>query len=484
MLLPVEKLLILESRPLRQALQLMDATAQGFCFIVDETGRMTGMLTDGDIRRVIISGVDVRVPVSQVMRREFKSLPAASTTDAIQNALTSTIRFIPLLAEDGRPIEYASSHRLKSIDMTRASFTGNELAYATGCIRGGQISTNGEYVARFEQAVAEFVHAPFTLAVSNGSAALRIALLSLRVGPGDEVIVPALAMPSVAEQVLQIGAVPVFVDVGPRSWTIDVPDVERAISSRCKAIIAVHAYGNVCDMGGLGSLAATHDLAIIEDASDAFGCSYNGQPIGSLGNAAVFDFDGTRAPTTGAGGMIVLRDRSRYDWARDVRDGRSVPDHAGVRLLCGVDCRLTNIQGAIGLAQVERADEIVEGKRRVADAYTSRLGQLDGIEVRERSPGAIDTSAPFTIVVNERSRVSRDELIDRLRFNGIASHAVVQALPLMPGYDEYGANRTFDVSVRLSDTAMCLPSDPTISSEEIEAVCRTFESILFVRGLL
>jgi len=484
MLPTVEKLLVLESRPLRQALEVIDATAQGLCFVVDDSGRMTGMLTDGDIRRALLGGANLQVPVRQVMRREFVRLPVGSSAETIQEALTSKIRVVPLLAEGGRPIDYASHYRVNAIELARPSFNGNELAYATDCIKSGQIATRGEYTERFEGAVAEYVHAPFAVAASSGSAALELALLALEIGSGDDVIVPAFASSAVAERVLGLGAVPVFVDVDPQSWTLNVADVAAALSARSKAIIAVHVYGQVCDMDPLRALATKHGLAVIEDASDAFGARYKDESIGSHSDAAVFDFGEAKAPTTGAGGMVVFHDRLRHDRAKMVRDqGRDSHDSLSY-WLAGSNCHLTNIQAAIGLAQVEQAAAIVEGKRRVADAYTRRLRELDGIELPGQPPTTFNVSSPYTVLVNEHSRVTRAELAERLRYNGIDSHSALVSLHLMPSYQKHAAGRKCPVSARLSEMVLCLPSDPSMSDEEIEIVCRSFESIFFVRRYL
>lgn len=258
---------------------------------------------------------------------------------------------------------------------------GREKQYLLECIETGWISSEGPFVARFEQAFAARVGRKHGIAVANGSVALDAAVVALGIGPGDEVILPTFTIISCAAAIVRAGAVPVVVDSDPLTWNMDLDQVEARITPRTKAIMAVHIYGLPTDMVRLQAIADRHGLAIIEDAAEAHGLTCAGRPCGSFGNLSTFSFYPNKHITTGEGGMIVTDDDALAERCRSLRNLCFQPARRFVHEELGWNFRLTNLQAALGVAQLERLEEFVPIKRRMGAAYTQRLSDLPGVQL-------------------------------------------------------------------------------------------------------
>lgn len=254
------------------------------------------------------------------------------------------------------------------------------------CIDSTYVSTAGPYIEEFETSFAAYVGASCAVAVQSGTAALHIALVELGVGAGDEVILPTLTFAASVNPVLYCGASPVLVDVNPDTWTLDADEVEKAITSRTKAVMPVHLYGNPCDMDSLCSLCAERGIGIIEDATESLGAAWRGQSTGTFGAFGCFSFNGNKLITTGGGGMVVTTDPDHADHirflvnqARDASKGYYHPE-------LGYNYRMTNLEASLGLAQLERLDEFLAAKRRFASMYRDALEDLPGVEFQHETP--------------------------------------------------------------------------------------------------
>lgn len=239
----------------------------------------------------------------------------------------------------------------KFIPVAEPSLDGREKEYVMECLESGWISGSGKYIDRFEESFARFCNARHGVAVANGTVALHVALLALGITAGDEVIVPDLTYIAAANSVLYCNAKPVFADVDPVTWTLNPAEVERKITPRTRAIIAVHLYGHPVEMGQIQKLAKNHKLFIIEDAAEAHGAEYKGRRIGSIGDIATFSFYGNKIITTGEGGMIVTNDDTLARQSRLLKGQGMDPERRYWFPMLGYNYRMTNIQAAIGLAQ-------------------------------------------------------------------------------------------------------------------------------------
>ena len=261
----------------------------------------------------------------------------------------------------------------------------NVRRYVLDCVDSGWISSLGQYVGRFERDFATFCEARHAVATSNGTTALHLCLATLEIGPGDEVLVPDLTFVSTANVVRYTGATPVLVDSEPRTWGMDPADARRKITPRTRAIIPVHLYGHPVDMDPLLALAAEHGLDIVEDAAEAHGARYKGQRVGALGRIGAFSFYGNKIITTGEGGMVVTNDPKLAERAAFLRDHAMDPRRRYYHPEIGFNYRMTNIQAAIGCAQLEQADAILARRKVIAGAYDAG-SRRDSAASRGRRP--------------------------------------------------------------------------------------------------
>ena len=320
----IENLTIPAGAPIAQALQLIDREASGACFVVDGR-RLVGVLTDGDVRRALLAGVTLDSPVDSAMKREYFSLPVNTTLEEIQKRL-AIFKYIPITNEDGEIVDLATPSRYHQIPLVQPVLDGNELEYVTDCVVTGWISSQGKYVKQFEADFSAYVGCPHTLAVANGTVALHLALVTLGIGPGDEVIVPDLTFAAPVNAVLYVGATPVLIDVDPNTMAMDPNAAAAAVTRRTRAIIPVHLYGHPADMPKIMALAEQHDLMVIEDCAEALGSHCHGTHVGGFGHAATYSFYGNKTITTGEGGMVLFREPAMRDRARMLRDHGMSPD--------------------------------------------------------------------------------------------------------------------------------------------------------------
>jgi perosamine synthetase len=478
------ELLIRDDLSVRDALAVIDRNAQGICFAVDVDGRLTGVLTDGDIRRFLLSGGVLDHPLADVMQRKFTALPVGTPAEHVQAKLNETVRHIPLLDERGVPVDFASLRRTHRIQVMSPQLDGHELDYVTECLRTGWISSQGAYVKRFEAEFGARCGVPHALAVSNGTVAIHLALMALGIGEGDEVIVPDLTFVATINTVIQAGATPVLADVDPGTWTLDPDEVERLITPRTKAILPVHLYGHPCHMDELMAIARKHGLLVVEDCAEALGSLYKGRPMGSFGDAATFSFFGNKTITTGEGGMVLFRDAAVAERATVLRDHGMDKQRRYWHNVVGYNYRLTNIQAAIGVAQLERLDSFVEAKRKLAATYTAGLQRIGGITPPPEASWAHNGFWLYSCLVGPGFGLGRDEVMDRMARNGIETRPVFYPLHAMPPYRKYvQAGQEFPVSTRLSRNGVSLPSSVTITQEEQASVLDVLETIKETRQL-
>lgn len=477
-------LLICDDRSVREALAVIDRNAQGICFAVDDGGRLTGVLTDGDIRRWLLAGGPLDRPVAEVMQRNFTALPVGTPAEHIQARLDGTVRHIPLVDERGVPVDFASLRRTHRIQVMAPQLDGNELRYVTECLRTGWISSQGAYVKRFEAGFAERCRVPHALAVSNGTVAIHLALVALGIGEGDEVIVPDLTFAASINTILHAGATPVIADVHPVTWTLDPAAVERLITPRTKAIMPVHLYGHPCHMDELMALARTHGLFVVEDCAEALGALYKGRPVGSFGDAATFSFFGNKTITTGEGGMVLFRDSEVAARATMLRDHGMDKQRRYWHLEVGYNYRMTNLQAAIGVAQLERLDGFVQAKRDLAAVYTAGLGAIGDMTPPPEESWATNGFWLYSCLVGDGFGLGRDEVMDRMARNGIETRPLFFPLHTMPPYGRHvRPGQTFPVSARLSAAGLSLPSSSTITRAEQDRVLDVLRAIKRTRQL-
>ena len=371
-----------------------------------------------------------------------------------------------------RPIPaFGEPSQRRIIPVCEPMLAGDELKYVQRAVESNWISSAGDYIRQFEKQFAEAVGAQYGIACANGTVALHLALATLGLKPGDEVIIPTFTMIATPNAVTYTGATPVLVDNEPNYWQMDVDQVADKITPRTKAIIPVHIYGHPVDMDPLLELAEKHGLVVIEDAAEAHGAVYKGRHCGSLGHAAAFSFYANKIITTGEGGMITTNDREIARLAWNLRDHAFSSERHFWHKYIGFNYRMTNLQGAIGLAQVEKMESYVEARRRNAALYTRSLQDVPGLTTPPEAPWARSVFWMYGILVDrEAFGMSRDELRRALAEHGIETRTFFIPIHLQPVYWNAYKGQRYPQAEKLCRDGMYLPSASSLTQEEIEYV--------------
>ena len=339
----------------------------------------------------------------------------------------------------------------------------------------GGFLQQGEFVNRFESTFAKFCDTQFAVSTSNGTTALHLALVAAGIGPGDEVIVPTMSFIATANAVKYTGATPVFVDSEPDYWTIDVAQIEQAITLKTKAIIPVHLYGHPADMDPIMDIARTHNLIVIEDAAEAHGALYKGHRVGGIGDIGMFSFYGNKIVTTGEGGMVVTNREDLAESMRILRGHGMSPKRRYWHDVLGYNYRITNLQAALGVAQMEKIDKLVEAKRHIAAQYAAGLQDIPGITLPEEAPWAMHVYWLYSILIDEAAfGISRDALMDQLNQQGIDSRPIFPCMHSQPIYD---TQQELPIAAHLSETGLSLPGATTITDADLARVIDAIKAI-------
>ena len=357
------------------------------------------------------------------------------------------------------------------IPVNEPALGARELELVADCVRTGWVSSAGRYLDEFEQRWAEYCGMQHGVAVSSGTAALDVAVSCLRLQPGDEVILPSFTIISCAQAITKHGGLPVLVDCDPDTWCLDVEQVAARVTPRTRAVMAVHMYGHPADMDPLRELADLHGFAIIEDAAEAHGAEYKGRRCGGLGDISCFSFYANKIITTGEGGM-VLTDRS--DWADHARAYRNLCFRGDRRFYheeLGENYRMTNMQAALGVAQLSRVDDIVAHKRQMAATYTSRLRPCEALQLPMEREWARSTFWMYGVVLKDRKGRAMD-LANALRRRGVQSRPFFLGMHEQPAYRKIGlfTEESYPVTERLARQGLYLPSGTALTHEQVARV--------------
>ena len=364
-----------------------------------------------------------------------------------------------------------------------------EIEYVLDCLKTGWISSSGKYLESFEQAWANYCGMRYGVAVSNGTTALQLAVACLNLQPGDEVIMPTFTIISCAQAVTYNSGIPVLVDAEPRTWCMDVKQVAAKITPRTRAIMPVHIYGHPVDMDPLISLANQHGLHVIEDAAEAHGAEYlceRGSSsavwrrCGGLGDISVFSFYANKLVTTGEGGMVLTNDAQIAEQARSLRNLCFKRERRFHHSELGYNFRLTNLQAAIGLAQIDRMPETIAKKRWMGEAYTQRLQHLTVLQLPVEEPWARQVYWMYGLVLDESTQLTAVELARRLQEQGIETRPFFLGMHEQPVYTSRGLfkDEHYPVAERIARQGLYLPSGLTISEAQVDEVCQAVEKIL------
>lgn len=356
---------------------------------------------------------------------------------------------------------------MERISIAVPVLNGNERKYVDECIDTGWISANGRFIQEFEARFAEFCGTKYALACSNGTVTLHLALKALGIGPEDEVIMPTLTYIATANAVMYCGAKPVFVDSEPGTWNIDPDAIAEKITGRTKAIIPVHLYGLPCNMDAIREIAGRYGLAIIEDAAEAHGAKWRGETVGSMGTVGSFSFFGNKIITCGEGGMLTTDDEALYKKMKLLRSQGVDPNKRYWHTTVAYNYRMTNLQAAVGLAQLENAAWHLEQRRRVAGLYAKYLPALDGLVTVQEIPEEAEHVYWMNSVLL-KGESQRDAVMEKMEAAGVEMRPLFYPMHTMPPYEDKTAH--FPVAEALSARGINLPSHGLLTEEQVKYV--------------
>ncbi|TBR61423.1 perosamine synthetase [Westiellopsis prolifica IICB1] len=357
------------------------------------------------------------------------------------------------------------------IPIYKPSLLGNEKKYVNDCLDSNWISSKGKYVSLFEREFAKYVNVKHATGVCNGTVALHLALLALGIDSGDEVIVPTLTYIASVNTIVYTGATPIFVDSLPDTWQINPQEIRRNITNRTKAILVVHLYGHPCEMSVIKEIANEYKLFLIEDCAEAIGSKYQNQHVGTFGDVATFSFYGNKTITTGEGGMLITNDQGIFERAIHFKRQGLAKYREYWHDVVGYNYRMTNICAAIGLAQIEKINEILPKKRHIAELYKKYLKDTK-LKVHPEIGDVFHSYWMVSILTPQASQ--RDSLREYLAKAGIETRPVFYPVHTMPMYSQkYERHR---VAEDIGRRGINLPSYPDLKDEEIEYVCEVLKS--------
>ncbi len=367
------------------------------------------------------------------------------------------------------------------IPVNEPLLNGNEKKYLLECIDSGWISSEGPYVEQFEKDFSASVGRKYGIAVTNGTSAVDIAVEVLGVGSGDEVILPSFTIISCVNQIIRSGATPVLIDSHPLTWNMDVEQIERNITSKTKAIMVVHIYGLPVEMTPVLQLAKQYNLKVIEDAAEMHGQEYRGKLCGSFGDISTFSFYPNKHITTGEGGMLVTDDENLANECRSLRNLCFQSNKRFVHERLGWNFRMTNVQAAIGVAQLEQLDKFVEKKRAMGAYYTEFLEDLDSLQLPlERTDYADNIYWVFGLVLTDDFPLDAEEVMKRLAKGGIGSRPFFCPMHMQPVLKKMGLYKDtkLPVSERMYQQGFYIPSGLSLTKQKMDRVIEVLREVV------
>jgi len=458
---------------LKEILENISKNRLGIVFVVDRERRLLGSIADGDIRRVLTKDSNLQNNVtldSPIINLNPFSLPVNSDIQLILNTLDTDfedkiIRCIPLLDSEGRVVEISTRSIVRQYPIAQPAIGHQEIANVMDSVKSGWISYKGPYVSKFEKLFSDYFNERYSVAVSSGTAALQLGMSSLGIGAGDKVIVPNYTFAASINSIINCGAKPVLVDVEMETWTLDLKKIEDAISSSTKAIMLVHVYGQPCKMDEIIEIAKKNKLLIIEDCAEAIGAKYKNRLVGLDGDCSCFSFFANKTITTGEGGMVLFKDSKLGEKARILKNHGMSQSKSYWHEHAGFNFRMTNMQAAIGVAQLERIAELLKRRKKIFNYYDKKLKNIKRISLLPSNNWSENSYWLYTIVINDIGEEKRDKIVLKLKNSGIDCRPSFYPLNLMQPYKKFGQGN-YEVSTYLSYNSLSLPSSSLSENEQ------------------
>jgi perosamine synthetase len=372
---------------------------------------------------------------------------------------------------------------MKKIPVAGPWITDKEIQYVTDAVSNAWYANANIYHERFEKSFKDYVGTQYAIALPTCTSAIHLSLLALGIQSGDEVIVPDITWIATSAPISYVGAIPVFADIDAQTWCLSADSLEACITPRTKAVIPVDLYGGMPDMDTIREIARRRNIAIIEDAAEALGAEYKGKRAGSFGDTGVFSFHGSKTVTTGEGGMLVTDREDLYNRIQVLRDhGRQPGDRMFWNFEVAYKYKMSSLQAALGLAQLERIHELLERKRHQYEWYKNALADVEGISLNKQPKDTFNVFWMVTLVLDPKLGINKKQLIERLSQHGIDSRPFFHPLSSIPAYEDseqaHWARSRNKVAYSISPYAVNLPSALSLTQEDIQEVCHIIRRCL------
>ena len=471
----IESYIIYLDQSLTDALKKINANSRGFLIVTDSKNKMVGTLTDGDCRRHLANTGSLSDAVQKICNTDYAYAHDIIGARDILNT-NSGYLFVPIVDDNFIIKDIDFRERLDFIPLITPDFSGNENKYLTQCVSSGWASSQGFYISEFQNNFESYTKNKNALAVSNGTHALHLAMLALDIGPGDEVIVPNLTFAAVINAVIYCGATPVIADVNLQTGNLSVECIREVLSARTKAVIFVHLYGNPSGVVEVNNFCRSNNLYLIEDCAEALGSYAQNIHVGNFGHISTYSFFGNKTITTGEGGMICFESRAMKDKASVLRDHGMSKQKRYWHSVVGYNYRMTNMQAALGLAQLERVTHFVGRKIENQQIYEQKLPKKYFSFTHVNSDCVNSHWFVFVNLINYGQNTTK-QIQEILYRNNIDSRRAFYCLSEMKIYREYTKNdkTTYRNSEALSTSGLCLPSGVGLTKDQISYVCNVLQ---------
>ena len=469
--LNIKKLIVVHNKTIKDALNNITKNGLGACFLTNR-GKLINVVTDGDIRRSLLKGFALQDKIKLVKTEKFVSVKENHDFIDLQRKIAK-YKLVPIVDDFQNVINYANEKRFKQIPQSEPVFKGKELEYLTDTIRSGWISSVGKYVNLFEKKFSEFTKSNYTLATSSGTAALQLAISVLKLKKQDEVIVPDFTFVAPINAILLSGAKPVLADIDSDTLCISYDSIKKLVNKNTKAVVIVHLYGNAPELEKIVKFCKKKRIKIIEDCAEAFGTTYKQKHVGKFGDIGTFSFFGNKTITTGEGGILIFKKKEHYHLATKLRNHGMNPSKKYWHDEVGYNFRMTNMQAAVGLAQLEQANFFVKKKIKIQKKFSLKLKNLGEIEFPKKNKIIKHSHwlTYFKIKDLNKDKSLRNKLLKYLINKGVEARAGFYSAHSMDIYKNYyNKKMSYKNSIDASKSVISLPSSVNLTDKEINYI--------------
>ena len=453
---------------LLEGLKKINSGTDGILLVVDGL-KLLGILTDGDFRRLLLKGVSLEEPVLKHSNKKFIYSDSSETTNERLSKLSRSIKHLPVLNKNGEVVDLLTFNDLLLVNVSNPDISDNEKKYVLDALNSGWISSQGDYVKRFENELISYLsdngEKVYLTTTSSGTAALELVLKSLDIKYGDEVILPSITFGATANSIINVGADPVFVDVDIENFNININEIKKNINSKTKAIIIVHLYGNPVEMDLIQDLCLKNNIYLIEDAAEALGTKYKNRFCGTFGDAAIFSFYANKLITTGEGGAAIFKSDKHFSNALSIKNHGMDKNKKYWHNQVGSNYRLTNIQAALGLAQMEKIDYFLKSREEIYNIYEYFFRSNKNFIVPKVLEKGKSSFWLYPVLEKPNSNLTINDLSSHLRNDSIETRPIFPPLHLQDAFKNF-SDEKLNISEKYFMKGICLPIFNNMSIKE------------------